>query len=317
MRGGNRFFTRGVINHIYQRPIEPSVIFYNVCDHLVYFTIVCTMARKYDVRILKLCQMPDHVHGSWVAERKRDLFGLERDITSTFVREHNKVWHRKGPFFQSPFGSTPKYTEKKARSNLIYVDNNPVERKLCELAEQYRWNYIAYAVSSHPFSDPYRREEASRPMIRAVKTVETWHASGKYLPYCVLRRIFKPLCLREQEQLVDIIVTTYSVIDHEGAIRFFGSYERMLGADHSTTGGEYDLKEVFFGKDDRWYATMTDIVMKRYNLADIHDMLAFSTERKWELFLLLRQETMATAEQIAAFLHISLRKEGLTRHSTA
>ena len=90
----------------------------------------------------------------------------------------------------------------------------------------------------------------------------------------------------------------------------------MLGADHSTTGGEYDLKEVFFGKDDRWYATMTDIVMKRYNLTDIHDMLAFSTEQKWELFLLLRQETMATAEQIAAFLHISLRKEGIGRSTT-
>ena len=111
MRGGNRFFTRGVVNHVYQRPIEPSVIFYNTFDHLVYFTIVCTMASKYDVRILKLCQMPDHVHGCWVANRKRDLSGLERDITSLFAREHNKVCHRKGPFFQSPFGSAPKYTE--------------------------------------------------------------------------------------------------------------------------------------------------------------------------------------------------------------
>ena len=310
MRGGNRFFTRGVVNHIYQRPIEPSVIFYNISDHLVYFTIVCTMARKYNVRILKLCQMPDHIHSSWVADRKKDLFGLERDITSLFVREHNKVCHRKGPFFQSPFGSTPKYTEKKARSNLIYVDNNPVERKLCERAEQYRWNYIAYARSEHPFSEPYRKEEASRPMIRAVKTVKVWHAAGKHLSYGMLQRMFKSLGRKEKEQLVDIIITTYSVIDHEGAIRFFGDYGNMLLADHSTTGGEYDLKETFLGTDDRWYARMTSIVMQRYQLNDIHEILAFSLDRKWEVFRFLRQETMALADQISAFLRMPIHKEG-------
>ena len=314
MRGGNRFFIRGVVNHIYQRPIEPSVIFYNISDYLVYFTILCSLASKYDVRILKLCQMPDHVHGSWIAGRKKDLFGLERDVTSLFAREHNRICHRKGPFFQSPFGSTPKYTEKKVRSNLIYVDNNPVERRLCEHAEQYRWNYIAYAVSNHPFSEPYRKENASRPMVRAVCSVKACHADGKHLTYAMLQRLLKPLGRKEQEQLVDIIITTYSVIDHEGAIRFFGNYENMLLADHSTTGSEYDLKEVFLGKDDRWYARMANIVMKRYNLADIHDMLGFSSERKWELYQLLRQETMASADQIAAFLRMPLRKEGKLGH---
>ena len=309
MRGGNRFFSRGFVNHIYQRPIEASVLFYSISDYLVYFTILCTQAAKYNVRILKLCQMPDHIHGSWVADRKRDLFGLERDITSLFAREHNRVCHRTGPFFQSPFGSTPKYTEKKARSNLIYVDNNPVERRLCEQAEQYRWNYIAYAVSDHPFSEPFRKEEASRPMIRAVRTVKSWHAAGRHLPYAMLQQMFKPLGRKEREQLVDMIISTYSVIDHEGAIRFFGSYEKMLLADHSTTGSEHDLKESFLGTDDRWYARMTTLVMKKYGLVDIHEMLAFSPDRKWDLFQLLRQETMAPADQIAAFLRFPIRRE--------
>ena len=49
MRGGNRFFIRGVVNHIYQRPIEPSVIFYNISDYLVYFTILCSLASKYEL----------------------------------------------------------------------------------------------------------------------------------------------------------------------------------------------------------------------------------------------------------------------------
>ena len=310
MRGGNRKFASGVVNHIYQRPIEPSVIFYSISDHLVYFTIVCTLARKYGVRLYKLCQMPDHIHGSWAAEKKRDLYSLERDVTSLFAREHNRTCHRKGPFFQSPFGSVPKYTEKKARSNLVYVDNNPVERHLCERAEQYRWNYIAYGNSDHPFSEPYRKKEASRALNRAVEVVKAQHDAGRHLTYGLLKRLFKPLAKKEAEQLVDIIISTYSVIDHEAAIRFFGSYGTMLDADHSTTGGEYDQKELFLGKDDRWYAQMTRIVMKRYGLADIHDMLAFSTGRRWEIFGVLRQETQATSEQIAAFLRIPLLRKG-------
>lgn len=306
MRGGNRTFVRGVVNHVYQRPVKGEVIFYSVSDHLVYFTLLCTLASKHRVRVLKLCQMPDHVHGSWMADRKKDLSGLERDLTSRFAREHNRTCHRKGPFFQSPFRSVPKFGGKKTRSNLIYVDNNPVERRLCERAEQYRWNYIAYAVSDHPFSEPFRKEEASKAMLRALRLVKARHAAGKHLSYPLLQRMFKPLDKKEQEQLVDIIVNTYSVIDHSEAIRYFGSYEKMLTADHSTTGSEYDINEVFYGKDDRWYARMATIVRDQYRLTDIHDMLAFSPDRKWELFLLLHRETRATVEQIAAFLRIKV-----------
>ena len=48
------------------------------------------------------------------------------------------------------------------------MDNNPVERHICQFAEQYRWNYLAYAASNHPFSEPYRKEKASKAMLRAV-----------------------------------------------------------------------------------------------------------------------------------------------------
>ena len=105
MRGGNRRFYRGIINHIYQIAIDGDVIFYSISDHLVYFTIFCIYARKHGIRVLKLCQMPDHIHGSVIAYRKNSLSAFERDTTAVFAREHNGICHRKGPFFKSPFGS--------------------------------------------------------------------------------------------------------------------------------------------------------------------------------------------------------------------
>lgn len=308
MKGGNRHFSSGIVNHVYQRPIERNVIFYSISDYLVFFTIFCTIAPRYRIRVLRLCQMPDHLHGSIVAERKKDLCSFVRDYSSIFVKEHNETCHRKGPFFQSPFGSVPKYGDKKARSNFIYLDNNPVERKLCEKAEQYRWNFLAYAWSDHPFSEPYRPKTASKAMKRAVGLVKSRHAAGEHLPYAMLQKMFKPLSRKEQEQLVDIIISTYSVIEHEEVFRYFDSPADMLTAIHSTTGSEHDVNEVFVGTDDRWYARMGKIVMKRYSLKDVHDMLAFSNEQKYEAFLLLRKETLAPAEQIASYLRMEYKK---------
>ena len=310
MRGGNRRFYRGIVNHIYQIAIDGDVIFYSISDHLVYFTIFCTFARKHGIRVLKLCQMPDHIHGCLTADRKSNLSAFERDTTAVFAREHNSICHRKGPFFKSPFGSVPKYGDKKARSNLIYVDNNPVERRICEKAEQYRWNYLAYADNDHPFSEPFRAREASNAMRRAIRMVEDRHSHGLHLPYAMLKRMFKPLSNKEQQQLVDIIITTYSVIDYQESIHFFDTLDAMLTAIHSTTGSEHDLNEVFIGKDDSWYRRMAEIVMDHSNLSDIHDMLGYPPEKKYEVFRLLRRETQATSEQIAKFLRIKLHKAG-------
>ena len=310
MRGGNRRFYRGIVNHIYQIAIDGDVIFYSISDHLVYFTVFCTFARKHGIQVLKLCQMPDHIHGSVTADKKSNLSAFERDTTAVFAREHNSVCHRKGPFFKSPFGSVPKFGDKKARSNLIYVDNNPVERRICEKAEQYRWNYLAYADNDHPFSEPFLARDASNAMLRAIRTVEDRLSRGLHLPYAMLKRMFKPLSNKERLQLVDIIITTYSVIDYQESIRYFDNLDAMLTAIHSTTGSEHDLNEVFVGKDDSWYRRMSEIVLAHSNLSDIHDMLGFPPDKKYTLFRLLRRETQATSEQIAKFLRIKLRKAG-------
>lgn len=308
MRGQNRKCYKGVLNHSYQRTKGGEILFYSTEDHLVFFTIFCVTASHYPIQILKLCQMPDHIHSSVIVERRSDLSAFVHDYTTCFARENNRTCHRTGPLFQSPFGSVPKFGEKKVKSNLVYVDNNPVERKLCVRAEQYPWNFVAYATSDHPFSEPFLISKATKEMKRAVKEVKARHASGQYLPYRVLRRLFKHLSLKEQNQLTDIIVSIYSVIDHQAAIRQFGSYEEMLIADHSTTGGEYEMDEVFIGKDDSWYNRMTTILLRELNLDDIHDILGLPIDKKYDLYLLLREKTMAPGPQIAKYLRMPLQK---------
>ena len=254
-----------------------------------------------------MCPMPDHVHLTVVARSRKDLSGFMADYSRYFSAVHNKVCHQKGQLFQHPFGSAPKIGAKAARTNLIYVGNNPVERQLADKAEDYRWTFLAYYKSDHPFSEKLAIRESRWPLQKAVKEVKTQFKKGEPLAYAQLQRLFQPLNRKEALQLTDFIVSMYNVIDYASAILFFDGYEDMLTAMHSSTGSEYDLNEPFVGKSDAHYAKMATVIMKEYNLADIHDFLAFSPGQKYELFKLLRAQTDAPAGQIAKFLHLTLK----------
>ena len=306
MKSQKRPFQKNVLNHCYQRTVDGGLIFYCYSDYLVWFTIVCTVARKFRIRILAMCPMPDHTHFSVIAASAKDFTGFFRDYTKRFSAEHNQVCHRSGPLFEGPFGSAPKYTDKAVRTNLIYVGNNPVERKLTIRAEEYRWSFLAYANSDHPFSKKLVIRDASWPMQKAVKEVKAHFKEGKYLRYAQLQRLFKPLNNEEKQQLTDFIISTYNVIDYQNAIQFFGSYDDMLLAMHSTTGSEYDLKEAVIGKSDAHYAPMVNTVMRELCPDDIHDILGFPPEKKWEVFQVIRKHSFALSEQIAKFLHMNV-----------
>jgi REP element-mobilizing transposase RayT len=301
-----RKVVRGVVNHCYQRTEDRGLIFYTLNSHLLYFTIYCVTAVKYNVRVLKLVLMPDHLHQAVIEDRRGDLSRFQKECQSRFARELNELFGRKGQFFEHPFGSAPKYDDKKIRTTLIYLDNNPVERKLVEQAEDYRWNFLAYGNSDHPFSDKIVLSQASMPLRRALQQVKTLHAAGRFLPYALLQKLFRSLPDdREREQLTDFIIVTYSVIDHAGAIRYFGSYQAELTAAHATSGSEYDLKEQFIGRSDDCYASMSSILQQTgcYK-GDIHEIFRLSEAERYDLLTLLRRETFAPTRQIAAFLHL-------------
>lgn len=146
-----RIFYKGILNHCYQRTADRGVLFYSCFDHLAYFTQYCTMARKYNIQVLALCQMPDHVHDSVIADHKRDLEKFKQDTNSWYAMKWNERYGLHGQVFEQSFGSSPKRGEKKGCSNLVYVGNNPVERRLVEKAEQYRWNYRPMLSQIIPF----------------------------------------------------------------------------------------------------------------------------------------------------------------------
>lgn len=279
------------------------MLFYCVSDYLVCYTQISVASRRHPVKVLSQVLMPDHLHSSVVAERDRDLTDFVQDYTSHFARAHNVTCHRAVPLFK-PFGSAPKVHSKDVRSHLIYLGNNGPERRLSATAEEYRWSFLAYGKSTHPFSDKLRLDFASRSMRRAVQEVKASRQADVPLSYAALQRMTQPLNAVEKLQLTDYIITAYKYIDYPLAVAYFENWEEMLSAMHHSKGSEFELKEEFVGWDDKVYGLMSHIMVKEYGLADVHDFLAWPEEDRKEASALLKAQTGASPKQVSKFLRL-------------
>ena len=302
-----RRFLEDEVHHIYQRTINRFNIFYDLEDYLVYYTIFSIAARQYEVTILGLCLMFDHIHMLIKSDARVRMSEFVRQVTCMFAREQNNEVGRKGSLFQARFGSAPKKGLKLLRTAIAYLFNNPVEKRLCSRAEEYRWNFLAYALSPHPFSDPLILGRASLSMKRAVKEVDLAESEDRHLRYVQLKRLLSKLDEREKMQLVDHIISIYKPFDYEEVIACYGSYEDMLTAINSNTGSEYDIKEDRYRFSDMEYVRMGEILYTTEGIKELRKVTCLEMDQKMRLAELLSRRLSCGNLPIAKFLHIDVK----------
>ena len=293
----------GEIHHIYQRTIGGAVVFYELADYLVFFTLFCTVAEKMAVSVLALCPMPDHLHNACRVHSPDQISSFVQQYTHLFAMEWNLSRNRKGPLFRARFGSSAKLGNKSIRSTINYNNNNPVERKMVTKAEDYRWNFLPYARQSAPYSVPLHHEKASRPMRRALLAVRRCHQEGRWIRYRQWDIWTKELNPEEIQQLADYIVHTWNVVDFGQTISFYGNYEAMIRSFHDNTGGEYEIREDKDKYSDAVYEDCTRILLKEQYIRNVREIPGLPAEQKARLLELLSLRTIATPRQLRKYLH--------------
>lgn len=248
-----RRFFNGAPLHVYQRTINGFNIFYDREDFLFYLTVLSVCARKFNVVLLELCLMIDHLHMLLFAETTTVLSEFICYCTSIFVKAYNQDVRRKGALFKKAFGSAPKKTMKKIKSCIAYIQNNPVERLLCVNVEEYRWNFIAYAASPNPYSRPLKSGVVSKRLHSCIREVDRACECGQYLSCARLRRMFSGLSADEVESLTDYIITRYLPFDYDTITGYYGGYDNMLLAINSNAGSEYEINEAYYPHSDKEY----------------------------------------------------------------
>ena len=124
----------------------------------------------------------------------------------------------------------------------------------------------------------------------------------------MLHRLFGKLNSVEKQQLTDLIISGYNVINYDYAISLFGSYENMVHAMHCTTGSEYDLKEKRIGKSDIKYPAVTTFLKQYLNIKDIHKIFALSEQQRQDLFLHVLKHIDITPQQLAKYLRVEIER---------
>ena len=303
-KGPKRMAFGSAIQHIYKRTVDKGVLFYRLEDRLVYYTITAVKARRHRVVMLAMSLMYTHIHRAVRSVDALQLAMFERDVDSTFAKERNREAGRTGPVFDSPYGRSSKRNEKEIRTCLIYIFNNPKEKRLCRRAEEDRWNFLAYYDRKYPFS---RRPVLSRErqcLRNALKEVEHESAAGRYLRYSLIHKLLAPLSPDEREVLTDHIIQVYFPFDRETCVSMFDSLEDMLHAPDVVTGSEFDVGEEYESHSDVPYRAMCSIAENYGLLKPGMPLLSLPPERLQKLKQYLMSRTMAPEWQVARFLHL-------------
>lgn len=301
-----RKFIKEQMNHTYQRTVSGFNIFYEVEDYLVYYTIFSVMSRRYGMVVYGLCLMIDHIHTLTSTSSCKTFSKFMSNVAIQFVKEYNRYHNRVGPLFSECFGSAPKAGLKLLRTAIAYLFNNPVERLLCKRAQEYRWNFLAYAASDNPFSDPLVLKKASRRLRRALKEVDGTVKRNEYMTYVQLKRMFVGIDAREKNQLIDYIIVRYNIIRYDDlTTKCYDGYENMLMAINSNAGSEYEVQELRYGRSDAEYRYLYKYVHEK-GFKDAGEVISLPADAKFKLMVDMMNETSVSKLQICKFLHLKV-----------
>ena len=294
--------------HVYQRSIGGVNVFYDDEDFIVFSSIVSVLRKIYHVVVLEACIMRNHVHLLIAADNLDDISAYVRHYTSLFVTESNRDIGRTGPLFHKSFGSAPKCGGKKIRSAIVYIGNNPVEKAICLEAGMYRWNFLPYLRAKMPFSIDVPLKNSSHRYQMAVAEVKDMVRGNRHLSYPQVRRLLYSVPSSEKERLIDFIISSYSVLDEEVLLSYYDSLDEMFHAMKSTSGSEYDIKELYDSGSDAVYDDMVRFVVEQLGVVPARSVIAMSVDRKIQVANVLRKHTSATMSQISRFLHLDVNR---------
>lgn len=299
-----RRFILDECNHVYQRTVNGINIFYDTEDYLLCLTILTTSARKYNIKLIEVCFMIDHIHILLVSETCRQMAEFIRYYSSIFAHEYNTSVSRKGQLFFKSFGSAPKKGDKKTRSAIIYIGNNPVEKKLCCIAEDYRWNFLAYIKDPKAFSPQLPSKNYSPKLRKSIKEVKVLNSLNRYINPHKLHRLFEGLDNAETEILTDVIVSEYMPLDTNGLLKYYTDYDQMIYAMKSSSGSDYDVKETYWPGSDQIYRDMAKYLKEVKGMKQVRSVIQLPEEEKMLMAEELKHRFGATEVQVGKFLHM-------------
>lgn len=291
------------VHHIYQNTCRGHLIFYSAKDYLVCLSVIAIAAKRYGVQVLGICLMVDHLHLVVRIRDARQLPSFVHSYLTSFTKRQRLYYNVTGELF-NPYGCAPTIGHKRIRSAIAYLYNNPVENHLTSRAEEYRWNFLAYAENKYPFCEKYRMDHIRWKLRKAMYDVKYLSNAQRPLDYALLDNITPDLTPKEIQQFIDYAVRRYNPVDYAAAIKYYNTYTDMLLAFNSNTGSEYDLNEDSFAKDHRIYRQLIITLTRQMGWPSMRDVLMLPEHKREVLMQQLMRLTGASENEARKLLRL-------------
>ena len=132
-------------HHIVQRGNRRQQVFFKESDYQKYLQYLKEHSKKFHLKIIAYCLMPNHVHLIVIPKKANSLADAIGDTHQKYTRMINfrKKW--RGYLWQGRFSSYV-LDENYLYTAMRYIINNPVKAKIVKRAEEYKWSSVRHHI---------------------------------------------------------------------------------------------------------------------------------------------------------------------------
>jgi REP element-mobilizing transposase RayT len=128
-----RNYYKNTFHHLYNRGANKAAIFYEEENYLYFLRRMKFYSRKYKIKILSYCLMPNHFH--IFLKQTTDEFSISLFISAllnSYVKSINQKYKRSGTLFESKTKSKQIEDETYFKWVIKYIIENPVSAALTD-----------------------------------------------------------------------------------------------------------------------------------------------------------------------------------------
>jgi putative transposase len=151
-----RYAPAGCFFHVTNRGNDRRRIFFTDADYRSFLYRLEFAKRRYAVKVLGLCIMPNHFHAILLPEESGALSAYLQWVAGNYAGDLRALTGTSGQghIFQGRFWSDRIADERHFLSVLRYVEANPVEGRLVRRAEEWPWSSLKLRSDRNVLLDP-------------------------------------------------------------------------------------------------------------------------------------------------------------------
>ena len=155
---------QGAVFHVMNRAVRGTVLFKTIADYRAFIAVTCESLKRFRIKIIAYCLMPNHWHFVVICERIEDVSHWMHWLSSTHANRWNGAHgtRGRGAVYQGRFTAVPVEKNRSLVRVCRYVERNALRSGLVAAAQDWTWGSLALAgkdcdlipVHAWPFPKP-------------------------------------------------------------------------------------------------------------------------------------------------------------------